>query len=69
MYIIYSGSVSFIQMRLFMDMYTQEVFFFQIRSNIFRNGCKKLFSLQNVMKINCLKCITHKKKFCKSQKW
>ena len=37
-----------------MCMHTQEVFSFQIRSikkacNVFKNGCKKLFSLQNVM--------------------
>ena len=38
-----------------MCMHAQEVFFFQIRSikkpvTFFKNGCKKLFSLQNLMK-------------------
>ena len=38
-----------------MCMHAQEVFFFQIRSikrpvTFLKNGCKKLFSLQNVMK-------------------
>ena len=38
-----------------MCMHAQEVLFFQIRSikkpvTFFKNGCKKLFSLQKVMK-------------------
>ena len=38
-----------------MCMHAQEVFLFQIRSikkpvTFLKNGCKKLFSLQNVMK-------------------
>ena len=46
-----------------MCMHAQEVFFFQIRSikkpvTLLKMVVKKLFSLQNVMKKNCLKCIT-----------
>ena len=47
-----------------MCMHAQEVFFFS--NKIYKKACnvflkmvvKKLFSLQNVMKKNCLKCIT-----------
>ena len=58
-----------------MCMYAQEVLFFQIRSikkpvTFFKNGCKKLFPLQNVNEKKLFE--THyslKKIVCKSQKW
>ena len=56
-----------------MCMHAQEVLF-QIRSikkpvMLFKNDRKKLFSLQNVMKKNCLKCTTLLKRLSASLKY